>query len=160
MTFGDIGRSRLTALADRFFAHAGESLNEVADYHAIRLALKPLRYAVEIFSCCFARELREQVYPKLEMLQNLLGGIQDAQIAAIHVRELRSDLESETPPGWTRYGTPLRSLLEDLDRQLIARCDKVQEWRAEQADKLKEDFQRVLSGSPPSGSAPVRRRNR
>lgn len=160
LTFGDIGRSRLTVLTDQFFARASEPLAEVADYHAIRLALKPLRYAVEIFSGCFARELREQIYPQLEMLQSLLGGIQDAQIAAIRVRELRSELALENPPGWSRYDAPLESLLEDLERTLVARCDKVQEWRATQADELKAGFQRVLSGPRPSGSAPARRRNR
>lgn len=160
LTFGDLGRSRLKDLTDQFLARASEPLAEVADYHAIRLALKPLRYAVEIFSGCFDRELREQVYPQLEMLQSLLGGIQDAQIAAVRVRELRSELEVENPPGWSRYDAPLQSLLEDLERTLVARCDKAQEWRAKQADELKAGFQRVLSGPRPSGSAPARRRNR
>jgi CHAD domain-containing protein len=149
LTFADIGHSRLTVLTDRFFACTRNPLVEVADYHAIRLALKPLRYAVEIFSGCFAPELREQVYPQLEILQSLLGGIQDAQIATICVRELHLELGVETPPGWSRYDAPLRSLMDNLERTLVARCDKVQEWRAKQADELKADFQRVLSGSPP-----------
>lgn len=94
------------------------------------------------------------------MLQSLLGGIQDAQIAAIRARELHSELETENPPGWSRYDAPLRSLQEDLERTLVARCDKVEEWLAMQSDTLRGDVQRVLSESLPSRSAPARRRNR
>lgn len=160
LTFADIGRCRLTALAESFFSHLSSPLAEVTDYHAIRLALKPLRYAVEIFSGCFVPALREQVSPQLEMLQDLLGGIQDCQLAAARVRKLHSELGMESLPGWPRYDSSLQSLLEDLERTLVVRCGEVQKWRAEQAPALRMDLQRALSESPPSGSAPTRRRNR
>ncbi|HTN03396.1 MAG TPA: CHAD domain-containing protein [Planctomycetaceae bacterium] len=160
LTFGDIGRFRLTALAERFFSQLGGPLADVTDYHALRLALKPLRYAVEIFSGCFVPALSEQISPQLETLQELLGGIQDCQLAAVRVRTRHSELEMENLPGWPRYDSSLRSLLGDLERTVAVRCEKVQQWREEQADPLRADLQRVLSESPLGESVPARRRNR
>lgn len=147
LTFAYIGRCRLTALAESFFSHLSNPLAEVTDYHAIRLALKPLRYAVEIFSSCFVPELSEQISPQLEMLQDLLGGIQDCQLIATRVRKEHSELEMENLPGWPRYDSSLQSLMEDLERTLDVRCGEVQKWRAEQAPALRMDLQRALSES-------------
>ncbi len=64
-------------LVDRTRAAADDDLGAPENLHALRLRTKNLRYALEIFAPCFGPALRESVYPQLESLQDLLGGVND-----------------------------------------------------------------------------------
>lgn len=159
VTLGELGDARLKELAGSFGSRIKNPLVEVADFHALRLALKPLRYTVEIFSDCFDPPLRDQVYPRLEELQNLLGVIQDGQVAFEHVRDLHAGLNTLAPPGRSRYAEPLRALEARLEYSVAKRCQAVLEWREASAHAVVEDLERILSGRPPSESAPALRQS-
>lgn len=160
IAFGTLGDFRLQSLVAGFCAQLGKPLLEAADFHALRLALKPLRYTLEIFSSCYAPALREQIYPRLEELQELLGLIQDGQVAVEHVDDLRAQLQTLTPPGWSTYEEPLGGLAGRFEPVVAERCRAALAWRESHGATLQAELESVLSGLQPSESAPVLRRNR
>jgi CHAD domain-containing protein len=76
-TFQEFARRRMAAIAAEFFDVATDSGVTACDLHAIRIAGKRLRYAMEIFSAAFCREFRKIHYSCVEQLQKLLGALND-----------------------------------------------------------------------------------
>jgi CHAD domain-containing protein len=87
--------------------------------HAVRIALKKLRYAVEL-QVEFAGSDDRATLRLLKQNQNLLGRMHDLQVLVDHVRRLQGSL---TPPNlalWRDLDTIVRSL-ESSCRRLHAR---------------------------------------
>ncbi len=86
-------------LVDRTRGAAEDDLGVPENLHGLRLRAKNLRYALEIFAPCFGPALKESVYPQLEALQDMLGGVNDMhQIVRRLEREL-ADLAQDADPG-------------------------------------------------------------
>jgi CHAD domain-containing protein len=76
-TFGKAARERLQRLADPFFAAAKGDLLDIEALHQFRILGKALRYGIENFAAAVAPEMRGDVYPLVEQLQEKLGKIND-----------------------------------------------------------------------------------
>jgi len=78
VTLDDAAHMALPELAQKFRKAAAQDLETQEGLHGLRLRVKPLRYALEIFSCCLDQEMLESLYDQLSMLQERLGAINDA----------------------------------------------------------------------------------
>lgn len=73
-----LGRLVLARHADSVLAASHADLNDLANLHQLRLDLKALRYAVEIFLPATRPDLQARLYPSLERAQQVLGDVNDA----------------------------------------------------------------------------------
>jgi triphosphatase len=67
------------------------------DYHALRIQCKRLRYALETVTHLFGRKTRTYL-SRCAALQELLGEIQDAHVAAHHARARAASARQALPP--------------------------------------------------------------
>ena len=79
-----IVRERVTTVLDHGRPLAAERL-PLATYHALRIDVKRLRYTLEFFRDILGPTAREAILA-MEALQDFLGGLQDARVAAAHLR--------------------------------------------------------------------------
>ncbi len=76
-TFGeDAGLALANHVVDLQEA-AQADLSDPATLHQLRIAGKHLRYAMEIFAPAFDEAFRQELYPQVERLQELLGEVND-----------------------------------------------------------------------------------
>ena len=72
-----LGRITLRVATNAFLPLAVLPNPTISELHQLRIAGKRLRYSIEIFHSAFPSDLREDVYPAIESLQNRLGKIND-----------------------------------------------------------------------------------
>jgi len=99
---GDLATGPLEALArsviaerlDAALAHVPAALNEceTAEQHAMRIAVKHLRYAVETFESCLGEE-RHALHKHLTRLQDALGELHDRDVFIGLVRDTAESLD-------------------------------------------------------------------
>lgn len=103
---------------------AGDDLNEnspPASYHALRIRVKRLRYALEFSHPVFGAGVDEYL-PNVLALQDILGGYQDAEVAIAHMRALSLSNEAFISP------------------QMVFALGEMSQQRAEQAEALRAQF--------------------
>ncbi len=84
MTFGDWAPPQLERFREAFLDLLPKGSEGVAALHEFRIRGKALRYAIELLAPAFRPELRSEIYPEVETLQERLGNITD-HIAAIRL---------------------------------------------------------------------------
>lgn len=114
----DYAGERLAALLQAATAAAQSDLKVFENLHALRIAGKRLRYAMELLASAFPRKLRERAYGCVEALQDRLGRINDHATFVKLIAEERRRYDSEPPPIWLRLGT----------------------WEAQESSRLQMDF--------------------
>jgi len=75
--FLSAAQAGLRPLVVNFFTAAQGDFECVSALHQFRIAGKELRYAMEVFAAAFVPEFREELYPAIERLQELLGHVND-----------------------------------------------------------------------------------
>ena len=55
----------------------------------MRIAGKRLRYAMEVFANCFEPAFKDELYPTVEEMQEILGNANESHVAAGRLAELR-----------------------------------------------------------------------
>lgn len=103
----------------------------LAELHQLRLAGKRLRYSIELFHGAFPHELRSEIYPLVEKLQNRLGRLNDHVTAQSLFQSWLTDM-------------PANEIAAYLARRIIAeheaanqlRSDFVQWWTRERAGQI------------------------
>jgi CHAD domain-containing protein len=68
-------------------ALAGD-LDDPRHLHQVRIVGKRLRYALEVFAGCLSPSVREQLYPAVEEMQDILGVANDSQVACTRLEEV------------------------------------------------------------------------
>jgi triphosphatase len=63
-------------------------------YHPLRINIKRLRYAMEVFAPCFGPQLMDRVYPQVEAMQRHLGEFRDADMAIERLESLETTVPS------------------------------------------------------------------
>jgi len=103
---------------------AGDELGEdspPSSYHALRIRVKRLRYALEFSHPLFGAAV--DVYlPNVLALQDILGGYQDAEVAIAHMRALSISNEAFISP------------------QMVFALGEMSQQRAQQAESLRAQF--------------------
>jgi CHAD domain-containing protein len=113
------GGHRLMDLARPLLFGLVQELNQVAagepddwqQLHQVRILGKRLRYAMEVFADCFAPPFREELYPAVEEMQDILGRANDSQVASQRLRTLCGQLRAFQPQEWKRLRAGIEGLL-------------------------------------------------
>jgi len=107
---------------------AGRDLSNADNLHQVRIAGKRLRYGMEILAGCFAPSFREQLYPRVEMMQEILGRANDSRYAIARIAELNSQLEKSRPAGWKRKQTSLAEFRLYHQRRMAQERLRFERW--------------------------------
>ncbi len=76
-SLAELAAQALPAELDAVRRVSTAALRDFETLHGLRLAGKRLRYGLEIFAGCFPVEFRDELYPRIEELQEHLGAIND-----------------------------------------------------------------------------------
>ncbi|MCE9533969.1 MAG: CHAD domain-containing protein [Planctomycetes bacterium] len=103
--------SHLTTLMQELADRAMPPPTVYVDLHQFRILGKRLRYSMEIFAGCFTELFREELYPAIEAMQEILGHVTDAHVAGERIREIRDHLKAFHRVDFPRYQKPIEELL-------------------------------------------------
>jgi CHAD domain-containing protein len=127
-TLIDLARPMLSRLLTELDGAAAEDLDDYDNLHQVRITGKQLRYAMEVFADCFARAFREEVYPAVEEMQEMLGRANDSHVATQRLERLREKLRKTLPGEWQRCKTGLDALLRFHRDRLPREQHRFGEW--------------------------------
>jgi CHAD domain-containing protein len=120
--FGEWAELQLSESSRSFFdALPGESSDTTA-LHEFRIRGKELRYTIELVVAAFGPELRDEVYPVVEKLQERLGDVQD------HVTAIATLCEWANDAGSADLQASLRELAEEERESLIDAVGDFRNW--------------------------------
>jgi CHAD domain-containing protein len=123
-----LARPLLEALLHDLERAASGDLKDYDQLHQVRIAGKHLRYAMEVFADCFGPAFREQLYPQVEGMQEILGRANDSHVAALRLTALRGRLKAHWPEGWERSRAGLEGLLRFHQRRLPQERRRFLKW--------------------------------
>jgi CHAD domain-containing protein len=107
---------------------AAAAPHSYAELHQLRIVGKKLRYSMETFVGCFAPAFRDELYPAVEEMQEILGRITDAHVAAERIAQLRDHMKAFHPKAWGRYRKPVEQLLQARRRIIPRERKRFQAW--------------------------------
>jgi CHAD domain-containing protein len=102
-TLRELAVPMLTQLVGEFEEAARGDLRPYEALHQVRILGKQLRYAMELFESCFASAFRDEIYPCVVDMQDILGRANDSHVALLRLDALRARLEHSQPAQWPRY---------------------------------------------------------
>ncbi len=114
----DLARPRLGMLLHELHQAATRDLDNYDHLHQVRILGKRLRYAMEIFAECFDVLFREQLYPAVEEMQEILGHANDSHVAGQRLLALRQHLQAFQPAAWKRFKSGIEGMLRYHQRRV------------------------------------------
>lgn len=76
----------LLSLADKYFKNLS-----VENLHDVRIALRRVRYSMELFIICYDKKIFIKFYNKIQLLQDLSGNVRDVDISLENINYLVTD---------------------------------------------------------------------
>jgi CHAD domain-containing protein len=92
-SFIEFAREAIASAAEGL--HGVDPSHAAAELHELRIAGKRLRYAIEIFHSAGAPELRADVYPQIEELQERLGAVNDRAASQLRLQRWLGELPAD-----------------------------------------------------------------
>jgi CHAD domain-containing protein len=137
--FCDWAPQQLDTFRSAFLELLPDESAEVEALHQFRIRTKALRYAIELLAPAFGPQLRSEIYPAVEKLQEQLGNITD-HIAAIRLfAEWEVQSASQTPREGASYLDMEKAKeLEDLRNFR-------QWWTSERANRLEKSLMNLTA---------------
>jgi CHAD domain-containing protein len=134
---------QLAKFRSAFVERLPDGSEDVEKLHQFRICAKALRYAIELLAPAFETELRSEIYPAVEKLQEELGTITDHIAARRLFAEWEEHNAAHTPSGGESY----------LDREKALELEDLQRfrnwWTSERADRFVESLANPIGvGSP------------
>lgn len=127
-TLVDVAVPTLHDLVAEVDAAAERDLEAYENLHQVRIQGKRLRYAMEVFACCFDSAFRTRIYPAVEEMQEILGHANDSYVASQRLESLRSHLQITQPREWKRWQAGIVALLQYHQRRLPLFRRQFQQW--------------------------------
>jgi CHAD domain-containing protein len=124
----DLASPKLTGLLDDLQSAARRDMEDYEHLHRVRILGKRLRYAMEVFADCFPDSFRNQLYPAVEEMQEVLGNANDSYVASRRLTELSSRLQAVLPHQWKRLRAGLEGFLHYHQARLPQERQRFQEW--------------------------------
>ena len=118
----------LTRLVHEFEEAARGDLRAYEALHQVRIFGKQVRYAMELLESCFAPALRDDVYPRIAEMQEILGRANDSHVARQRLDALRQRLEATQPAEWARYQPAVDQLQSYHRRRLPEQRRQFAQW--------------------------------
>lgn len=82
-------KERISSLVDKIDAYFSDPT--VENLHAVRIALRRVRYSMELFIICFDRKLFFRFYNKIQKLQDLSGFVRDLDVLLLNMDSLKKE---------------------------------------------------------------------
>jgi CHAD domain-containing protein len=137
-SFGELAAFQLGVLMRQLTAAASANPDDPAALHRVRILGKRVRYALEIFSSCFAPAFRDAIYPVVEHLQELLGGVQDATVGLERLNNIRDRARRMASRTWPRLSKGFDAQIRTLRARLPARRKEFRKWSAHWAQLVSD----------------------
>lgn len=133
---GDAKRGTLLELATPMLAGLKRALAEAAagdldDYahlHQVRIAGKRLRYAMEVFAGCYGARFRDELYPAVEEMQDILGLANDSYVASGRLEEILGRVERLPGPHKKRLTPGIKALRKRHEERLERQVEAFRRW--------------------------------
>ena len=139
VTFGPWCREQLAPLANEFHKLATGDLSRDAKLHALRLAGKRLRYALELAPAALPAATHRRLYDELSDLQDRLGQVCDQIVAVKQLKELRDQARGESDR------KELRVAQGQQRKQLAAAKQQFRRWwSSKRRATLRKSWERAL----------------
>jgi CHAD domain-containing protein len=135
---GQLATAQLTELFKEFTSDVAANPSEPDALHALRIVGKRLRYAIEIFADCFPPSMKESVYPAVEHVQELLGGIQDATVGTKRLDGIRETVRSVMAKQLARVRKGFDGLSATLGAKVPGGKKAFAAWRAAWLELMRE----------------------
>ncbi len=133
------GRGALQAAAQPLFQLASIPQPAITQLHELRIAGKRLRYSIELFHGVFPPEMRGEVYPVVEELQERLGRLNDHATAQVMFQSWLADL----PPG-QRAANLAQRIIAEHDAVVEASRDFLDWWTLQKSTSLQSSLNTLL----------------
>jgi CHAD domain-containing protein len=124
----DLARPLLSGLREELEQLASGDLNDYPHLHQVRIAGKRLRYAMEIFADCFPPSFKEELYPQIEAMQEILGRANDSHLAYERLAGLRIWIRQHWAEDWKRLQPGIEGLLRYHQRRLPQERRRFLQW--------------------------------
>src|SRR5262249_46970884 len=126
----DLAQPVLSSRLRELHAAASGDLSDYDHLHQVRIIGKRLRYAMEIFVDCFAPAFKEQLYPAVEQMQEILGLANDSHVASGRLAELRDWGKAHRPEDWRFFKSGIEDLLRFHEQRVEQQRLAFLEWWA------------------------------
>jgi CHAD domain-containing protein len=127
-TLGQLARPMLAGLLAELDQAVAQNLEDYNRLHQVRIIGKRLRYAMEVFADCFDPQFKEQMYPAVEEMQEILGNANDSHVASQRLASLRDTLRKSWPGEWKRFRPGIEGLLRYHQRRLPQERKRFLTW--------------------------------
>jgi len=124
----DLAQPMLVGLLKELHTAASGDLDNYNHLHEVRIVGKRLRYAMEVFVDCFGPAFRQELYPAVEQMQEVLGKANDSHVAAQRLGELRDRLRTSRPAEWRRFRAGVEHLLRRHKERVPQQQQLFVEW--------------------------------
>jgi CHAD domain-containing protein len=147
-TLADLARPLLSDLVGGLDEAAARDLEDYGNLHQVRIAGKRLRYAMEVFADCFPERFREELYPAVEEMQEILGNANDSHVAGLRLEGLRDKLRASRTADWKRFRPGVDALLRYHRQRLPKERKRFLAWWQRWRKSGSEDLLSGLIGAP------------
>lgn len=157
-TLRALGQNLLLDLLKELDWAAERPLEDYEQLHQVRILGKQLRYAMEVFADCFAAGFREEVYPRVEEMQEILGHANDSHVASQRLASLKERLKQKWPEETKRYLAAFDGLLRFHRRRLPRQRELFSQWWRRWQTSDSEALRMLLRAEETAteGTAPAR----
>lgn len=128
--FCDVAAKQMQLLGTAFEGALSSNPTDPPALHQLRILAKRIRYAMELFAPCFPPAFKDQLYPAVEQLQEILGQMQDAVVGIERLTLLRSEIQRFMPAYWPRVRPGITGLISGLRRKIPTARRQFQAWRS------------------------------
>jgi Uncharacterized conserved protein len=138
-TFGPWCLAQLRPLADEFHTLAAGGLGQDAQLHALRIAGKRLRYALELAPAALPSNVHRRLYDELSDLQDRLGQVCDKIVAVGQLKQWHDEARAKD------VRKELRAALAQQRKQLVSeKRTFLRWWTPKRQAALRKNWERAL----------------
>jgi CHAD domain-containing protein len=146
------GRGLLRVLLANLERAAGGDLDDYSQLHQVRIAGKRLRYAMEVFAACFPPFFVDELYGRVEEVQEMLGRANDSHVAGERLSRLRETLRAGRPREWRRWKAGVEAVLRVHTRRLPQERRRfLRWWKAWTDAATRKQWDLLVGGAPAVG---------
>lgn len=85
----------------------------VENLHSVRIAIRRVRYSMELFMICYDKKVFNRFYNNIQFLQDLSGAVRDVDISIINIRSFTLEKEFPTEDEITKNAISKKTALEE-----------------------------------------------
>ena len=122
-SFRDLAFDHVPLLARRMAEAGSSDLTLIDNVHALRIFGKSVRYALEIFQCCFDPDAHHAMLVRISEFQDRVGALNDLWEMSRRVKQY----EADSPPG-AGIGEGLAALDIELSRRVESAHRAFLDW--------------------------------